>query len=82
MDTVTAEFLREIDSFLDGSGMTATAFGVAALKDPCFVSDVRDGGRAPNGRTMQKVRDFMASHSSPPTVPDQSSEDSSAERTK
>lgn len=40
--------------------MSETGFGKAALSDPCFVRDLRNG-REPRSRVVKKVRDFMAS---------------------
>lgn len=58
MQTLAADFLNEVDAFLARSGMTATAFGRAAVSDPNFVADIR-GGRAPSLRLVQRVKDFI-----------------------
>ena len=53
------EFATEIEAFLERHVMDPTTFGRLALGDPSFVFDVR-GGRAPNLRTIERVRGFMA----------------------
>jgi len=53
-------FLAEIDAFLRRAGVTATAFGKAAVGDPNFVGDLR-AGRMPGLRTVQKVGDYIES---------------------
>jgi hypothetical protein len=60
--TPAQAFIREIDAFLEQSGMSATAFGRAAVKDPNFVSDLR-GGRLPNLGLVGRVQDFIQSES-------------------
>ena len=67
--THAEQFLSEIEAFLTRSGMTATAFGKAALNDPSFVPDLRTG-RKPNLGLVDRVHDFIRSH-------DQSAEASS-----
>lgn len=57
--TLRAEFLSEIEAFLLAQGMEASGFGRDALNDPNFVSDLR-AGRAPNLRTIERLRQFMA----------------------
>ena len=61
--TAAESFLAEIDDFLDRSGMSATAFGKAALGDPCFVGDMR-AGRMPGLRLVEKVQQYIAANSS------------------
>ncbi len=48
----------EIDAFRSRSGMTASAFGRAALNDPNFVGDLHKG-RLPSLVLIDRVRDFM-----------------------
>jgi len=50
--------LSEIDAFLKASGMTASAFGKAALNDPNFVGDLTKG-REPKSRIVERVRSFI-----------------------
>lgn len=57
-------FLSEIDIFLSRSGMSASAFGKAAVGDPNFVKDVREG-RHPNLRLVGRVADFIRDYSPP-----------------
>jgi sulfate adenylyltransferase subunit 2 len=54
------QFLNDINAFLTESGYEPTVVGKQAMGDPNFVFDVRKG-RAPSARTMDKVRDWMAS---------------------
>lgn len=50
--------LTEIESFLESSGMSATAFGTAALGDPPFVMQLRNG-RDIKASTAERVRAFI-----------------------
>ena len=50
--------IRKIEVFLRRTGMRATTFGRLAVRDPRFVSDLRDG-RTPRARTEQRVEHFM-----------------------
>jgi 2,4-dienoyl-CoA reductase-like NADH-dependent reductase (Old Yellow Enzyme family) len=52
------ELTREIDEYLYRSGMTATAFGRAVMKDPSFVFRMRNG-RDQRQSTADKVREFI-----------------------
>lgn len=52
------DFLAEVETFLGEFSMDASAFGREALKDPNFVFELR-GDRAPNVRTIERVREFM-----------------------
>ncbi len=61
MDAAVIDFIAELDAFLTRSGMTATALGREAVKDPSFVRDVK-AGRAPSLRLVQRVRDFIRDH--------------------
>lgn len=60
--TQTEQFLNEIESFLERTGMKPAAFGKAAVKDPSFVRDLR-AGRSPSLALVDRVNEFMASHS-------------------
>lgn len=56
---LTAEaFLSDVEAYLKQAGMSATAFGHAALKDPNFVHDLRQG-RKPNLGIVERVYIFM-----------------------
>ena len=48
----------EVLAFCKAKSMTKTAFGIEAVGDPRFVSDL-ESGREPRWSTIQKVRDFM-----------------------
>lgn len=58
MRTPAESFLADIEAFLKRSGMSATAFGRDALRDPNFVHDVR-AGRMPNLGVVGRVQDFI-----------------------
>ena len=50
--------IRKIEVFLRRTGMAATVFGRAAVRDPRFVLDLRNG-RTPRPRTEKRVEHFM-----------------------
>jgi hypothetical protein len=50
--------LREIDSFLDGTGMLPTQLGRAAVNDGNFVARLRRG-RTPKLHTIDAIRGYM-----------------------
>lgn len=58
MSTLEA-FRAEVEQFLAERNISATRFGVDALRDPQFVHDLRKG-RAPNIVTVERVREFMS----------------------
>jgi hypothetical protein len=58
----TAQFISEIDAFLERSGMTATSFGWNALKDPNFVGDLKNKGRQPTLGVVGRVQQFIRNH--------------------
>jgi hypothetical protein len=60
MNNPAQAFLKQIEVFLKRSGMSATAFGRAALNDPNFVHDLRIG-RMPNLGVVGRVHDFIRS---------------------
>jgi len=51
--------LREIDAFLERTGITQTRFGVEAMNNSSFVRQLRKGGSV-TLRTVDKVREFMS----------------------
>lgn len=53
-------FSDEVEAFLAKAKIEPTKLGKEALGDPSFVFDLRKG-RSPSGRTMDKVRIWMAS---------------------
>lgn len=57
----TQQFISEIDAFLTRTGMTPTAFGKAALKDPNFVGDLKKEGRQPTLGVVGRVQEFIRS---------------------
>lgn len=59
----TAQFIAEIDAFLARSGMTPTAFGWNAIKDPSFVGDLKNKGRKPTLGVVGRVQEFIRSQS-------------------
>jgi hypothetical protein len=54
-------FIIEIDAFLALSGLSASAFGRAAVNDPNFVGDLRKG-RMPNLRLVDRVQEYIRQH--------------------
>jgi len=58
MDEIHDPLLGEVEAFLSRTGMTPTAFGAEAVKDPRFVFELR-AGRECRRSTRQKVVQFM-----------------------
>lgn len=56
--------LREIDAFLERTGMTETRFGRAALNDGHFLRRLRQGGNI-TLRTVERVQAFMRTGQQP-----------------
>ena len=56
----TQQLLADIETFLPNSGLSETAFGMGALGDPNMLKELRLG-REMRWKTIQKVRNFMAS---------------------
>lgn len=56
--THAEQFVADVEAFLKRSGMSPTAFGVAVLKDPRFITDLRRG-RMPGLGLVDKVHDFI-----------------------
>jgi 2,4-dienoyl-CoA reductase-like NADH-dependent reductase (Old Yellow Enzyme family) len=52
---------QDVETYLERSGMTATAFGVAAMSDPRFVFDLR-ADRECRSKTEERARQWMKSH--------------------
>ena len=50
--------LRRIERHLRASGTAATTFGRAALRDPRFVFDLRNG-RQPGATTIRRVAAYL-----------------------
>ncbi len=68
MKGLAEQFLDRIDDFLVRSGMSASAFGHAAVGDPNLVADLRQG-RMPTVRTIETVMDFINSRSASKSTP-------------
>jgi sulfate adenylyltransferase subunit 2 len=58
MESSTAAFLSEIEAFLAREGARPSTFGRAAVGDPNFVRELRDG-RAPSLRLVDRARAYM-----------------------
>jgi hypothetical protein len=58
--TAQEKLLADIERFLLKQGMDHTRFGIEALNDPSFVTDLR-GGRRVRIDTADRVREFMES---------------------
>jgi hypothetical protein len=59
MESSATAFLAEIDAFLARERVSSSTFGRAAVGDPNFVRDLRDG-RAPGLRLVDRARAYMA----------------------
>jgi len=57
-------FKKEIDDYLQASGVSASAFGKAALKDPNFVRNLR-AGRSPGLKVVDQVREYIRANPAP-----------------
>lgn len=57
-ETDTDPLLADVESFLEESGMTPTAFGAQALNDPTLVREMRSG-RECKRATRAKIREFI-----------------------
>ena len=62
--TTAQKFVADVEAFLKASSMSATAFGIEALKDPSFVRDLRKG-RKPGLDIVDRVHAFIRSKSQP-----------------
>ncbi len=56
--THAEQFVADVEAFLNRSGMSQTAFGLAAVGDPSFVPDLRTG-RKPGLGLVDRVHDFI-----------------------
>ena len=59
-----AAFLSEIEAFLARERAAPSTFGRAAVGDPNFVHDLREG-RAPSLRLVDRARAYMARRRAP-----------------
>lgn len=55
------QFISEIQSYCERTGMSASAFGMASMNDHKFVGRLKAGGQCLPS-TMQRVRAFMESN--------------------
>lgn len=53
------EFLKEIQAFLKAQKMSPSTFGMKAMRDKSFVTDVMIEGRDVKTSTIERVRKFM-----------------------
>lgn len=59
MASIAKQFLDEIEAHLTATGLSAAAFGKAAMSDPNFVYQLRNG-REVKAKTIDHVRQYMA----------------------
>jgi len=57
--TIRDKLLKDIEAFLSLSELTATQFGIDALKNGNFVLRLRQGTLDPRLSTTQRIYDFM-----------------------
>jgi hypothetical protein len=55
------QLLRQIDAFLDETGMKPTRFGLAAMEDGNLLAGLR-AGRSPSLKNAERILSFMAGH--------------------
>lgn len=53
------DLLAIVEAHIASSGMSKSSFGLAAMGDPCFVDQLREG-REPRRRTVRRVMEFIA----------------------
>ena len=58
MSTITEQFRRRVEGFLEASGLNPTEFGRQAVGDPSFVLNLRRG-RSPKLATADRVLAFI-----------------------
>jgi homoserine dehydrogenase len=58
----TQSLLEQIEAYIAARGMSATAFGRAAVNDPGFVFKIRDG-RELRRATRERVQSFLSEQS-------------------
>jgi len=59
MESSATAFLAEIEAFLARERVSSSTFGRAAVGDPNFMRDLREG-RAPSLRMVDRARAYMA----------------------
>lgn len=62
--SIRDELLRDIERYLDRTGMDHTRLGKLALNDPAFVSRLRAGADV-RTRTVERIRNFIRSNRRP-----------------
>ena len=50
--------LPDVEAFIAREGISATAFGLHSVNDPCLVSDLREGRELRSG-TRDRIRFFI-----------------------
>jgi hypothetical protein len=65
MESSAVAFLSEIEAFLARAGVAPSTFGRAAVGDPNFVRELREG-RAPSLRLVDRARACMRAASARP----------------
>ena len=58
MSTITEQFRRRVEGFLEASGINPTEFGRQSVGDPSFVLNLRRG-RSPKLATADRVLAFI-----------------------
>jgi hypothetical protein len=61
-----AEFKRQVEEFLNRTGVKHSRFGLEAAGDKSFVADMREGNREFRPGTIAKVETYMASYRAQP----------------
>lgn len=56
------EFMAEVEAFLSAHRIAPSDFGVAAVNDRSFVFDLRNKDRSPSLKTVERVREYMATY--------------------
>ena len=62
------QFIKQVESFLNETGMSPTALGYEAVRDPNFVFDIRDG-KTCSLRRADKVMRCIQQKSKPKPAP-------------
>lgn len=55
----TNDLICIIEGYMARTRTNATQFGVGCLKDPNLLRDLKDRGRSPNLRTVEKILSFI-----------------------
>lgn len=57
---MTSDLIQKIERFCALTGTTVTAYGRDVMGDAKFVRELRNGGRSPTVRTIEKNLNYMA----------------------